>query len=176
MIRSVRHILSALVNEQLLNDEHLLTFICECERIINSRPLTYISSDSGDPEVITPNSLLLLQASHSLPPGVFQKDATYPIRRWKQVQYLANIFWKRWTKEYLPRLQSSQKWQRRHNNLKSGDVVLLNNETARGKWPVAVVETPITSHDGLVRACKLRVSGGSTLTRPVTQMYMLESS
>jgi hypothetical protein len=40
LIRSTRTILRSLVQQQLLNDETLLTVMCEVERILNSRPLT----------------------------------------------------------------------------------------------------------------------------------------
>lgn len=38
LIRSIRTILKALVKEQLLNDEQLLTFMAETEKILNDRP------------------------------------------------------------------------------------------------------------------------------------------
>lgn len=49
-IRTVRKILSALVKEQTLNDEGLSTLLCEVEAIVNSRPLTTVSSDPKDLE------------------------------------------------------------------------------------------------------------------------------
>ena len=49
MVRSVRKILGALLKEQLVNDETLLTLLCEVERILNDRPLTPLSYHPVDP-------------------------------------------------------------------------------------------------------------------------------
>ena len=51
--------------------------MCEVERIMNSRPITTVSNDPNDNEPLTP----------------------------RQVQYLADIFWERWSREYLPLMQ-----------------------------------------------------------------------
>ena len=95
-IRTVRKILSALVKEQTLNDEGLSTLLCEVEAIVNSRPLTTVSSDPKDLEPLTPNHLLLLREQPSLPPGTFTDDDLYSRKRWRQIQYLADLFWRRW--------------------------------------------------------------------------------
>ena len=42
-IRTTRRILNVLLNEQALNDEGLLTFMCELEAVINGRPITKVS-------------------------------------------------------------------------------------------------------------------------------------
>ena len=37
-----------------------------------------------------------------MPPfGNFQRADVYLRKRWRRVQYLANLFWTRWRKEYL---------------------------------------------------------------------------
>ena len=47
-----------------------------------------------DLEALTPNHLLLLKTQPVLPPGLFVKEDLYIKRRWKQVQYMADLFWK----------------------------------------------------------------------------------
>lgn len=109
MIRSVRKILSITLKQQTLDEEGLHTLLCEAEAIINSRPITKASSDLNDPEALTPNHLLLLKTKPSLPPGLFDNQDLYTRRRWKQIQYMADMFWKRWTGEYLPQLRERHK-------------------------------------------------------------------
>lgn len=64
-IRTVRKILNSIVRQQSLDDEGLLTVMCEVESIINNRPLTLASDDPSDLDVLTPNHLLLLRAQPS---------------------------------------------------------------------------------------------------------------
>ena len=115
--------------------------MCEIESTINSRPLTFssddprfflfyffkINLDPRDLDVLTPNDLLLLRTSikSSPPPGIFVQEDLYARKRWRQMQYLAEVFWKRWSKEYLASLQPRQKWLTLEKNVQQGDVVLI---------------------------------------------------
>ena len=94
-IRTVRKVMRALLHEQTLDDESLHTLMCEIEAIINGRPITKVSDDPRDSEALTPNHLLLLRAGPLLPPGKFVKEDSYTRRRWRQVQYMADVFWRR---------------------------------------------------------------------------------
>ncbi|XP_059391451.1 uncharacterized protein LOC132124461 [Carassius carassius] len=98
-IRTVRRILNSLLKEQAVNNDCLLTIMCEVKSIINGRPLTTVSDDVNDLEPLTPNHLLLLKSQPNMPPGIFSKDDMYTRKRWKQVQYLVDLFWTRWTRE-----------------------------------------------------------------------------
>ena len=60
-IHSTRKILHALLQTHSTDDEGLITLMCEVESIMNGRPITTVSSDSKDPEPLTPNHLLLLR-------------------------------------------------------------------------------------------------------------------
>ena len=91
-IRTVRTLMLNLFNQQLLNDESLLTLMCNIESIINGRPITKLSDDPDDPLPLTPNHLLLQCSGQDLPPGRFVQEDTFR-RRWRQVQYLADQFW-----------------------------------------------------------------------------------
>ena len=94
MIRSVRTILDALLKEQLVNDETSSTLLYEVERMLNNRPLTSLSDNPNDREPLTPSKRLLLRSNSCLPPDVF-KSHDKCSKRWRQVQCLADSFWKR---------------------------------------------------------------------------------
>ncbi len=70
---------------------------------------------------------LLLRSGPTLPPGAFVNQDLYR-HRWRQVQYLADVFWCRWLKEYLPALQQRQKWLQPKRNLQVGDLVIILHE------------------------------------------------
>ena len=54
-IRTVRKLLLALLEQQTVDDEYLVTVFCEVESIMNSRPLTKVSDDPNDLEALTSN-------------------------------------------------------------------------------------------------------------------------
>ena len=169
-IRTVRKVMKALCKEQTLDDEGLLTLMCEVEAIVNGRPITKVSDDPRDPEALTPNHFLLLRSGPTVPPGVFVKGDMYSRRRWRQVQYLADVFWRRWLREYLPALQERQKWRSGRRNLMQNDVVLVVDESVpRSSWPLGrIIEVYPNKRDGFVRS--------SVLVRPVDKLVLLEAS
>ncbi|XP_055957902.1 uncharacterized protein LOC130013202 [Patella vulgata] len=176
-IRTIRKILYGILCEQFLrtaqSDEELITFLCEVEAVINSRPLTCVSSDSNDLEVITPNSLLMCHQNVLFPPGLFNERDVYSKRRWRQIQYLTDLFWKRWTDEYLHSLQRREKWLNPSRNIKVGDIALIVDSSApRGSWPMGIVEEVYPDKHGLVRSVKLRTKT-SILTRPIAKLCLI---
>ena len=157
-IRTTRKILRALLQTQTIDDESLTTLLCEVESIMNGRPLTTVSTDAHDLEALTPNHLLLLRSAPPMSPGLFREEDSLSRRRWKQVQFLADIFWKRWSKENLPLLQSRQKWTRQRRNLAVGDVVLVSAEnSARNSWPLGRIVEVFPDRKGLVRRARVKV-------------------
>ncbi|XP_078344112.1 uncharacterized protein LOC144629777 [Oculina patagonica] len=174
VIRSVRKILRVLLREQLVSGEALRTLIAEVQGILNSRPLTPVSDSPLDLEPLTPNHLLLLRSNMNVSPGVFVKDDLYCQRRWRQIQYLADVFWKRWLSEYLPTLQERQKWRKPSRNLAVGDLVLVADERVhRCQWPLGRIVEVHPGRDGLIRSAKVTTKS-STLTRPISKLCFLE--
>jgi len=174
MIRSVRKILSSIMKEQTLCDEVLMTLLCQVEATINSRPITAVSDDPNDLQPLTPNHLLLLRSSTSLPAGEFEQRETYR-KRWKQVQYLSDVFWRRWIHEYLPSLQCRLKWLEPKRNFKVDDVVIVIDESMpRNCWPLGRITDVFAGDDGLVRSVQVKTSA-NIVTRPVTKVCLLEA-
>uniref|UniRef100_A0A182PWI7 Uncharacterized protein n=1 Tax=Anopheles epiroticus TaxID=199890 RepID=A0A182PWI7_9DIPT len=60
-----------------LDDEGLLTLLGEAERMLNSRPLTYIPLDSEESEALTPNHCLLGNSCGSKP--LLEHDCMNPM-------------------------------------------------------------------------------------------------
>ena len=105
---------------------------------------------------------------------------------------MPNLFWRRWTREYLPNHQERQKWKGLKDNLKINDILLLMDENfPRGQWPLARVVEVVPSKDGLVRSTKVKTSSTvvtranrrrrgemktttTILTRPLTKLCRLE--
>ena len=120
------------------------------------------------------NKLLLLRTNQCLPCGVFSKQDCYARRWWRQVQYLATVFWKRWLREYLPMLQTRPKWNGNKIDVNPGDLVLVVEENLpRGQWPLGRVLHTCEGRDGVVRSCKIKCAH-TTKVRPLTKLCLLE--
>ena len=61
--------LDVVLQNQVLTDEVLLTAFAELEWLVNSRPLTEVSSDVDDLEALTPNHTIIGRGTVNLPPG-----------------------------------------------------------------------------------------------------------
>ena len=117
------------------------------EVILNSRLLTHNSDSLLDEQPLTPTHLLHLLLCPVLPPGVFDKDDLSCRGAWRQAQYLANLFWCRWTSEYLPTLLERKKWNTPRRNLAISYVILASNTDlikAAGVLPCS-----ISDHDSV---------------------------
>ena len=174
-IRTVRRVLAGLTREQVLSDEALRTLLTLAEGIINDRPLTPSSDDPEDLQALTPNHLLILRAA-SLPGRDFGPDLPGVRQRWRQVLYLADLFWTRWKREYLPTLRERTKWHGADRNVKEGDIVLLlDKQQDRALWPLARVTRTFPGSDGLVRTAEVKTATGCYV-RPVQRLCMLEEA
>ncbi len=154
----------------------VFTQSCDAEVILNDRPITKLSDDPMDLEALTPNHILLLKGKPSLSPGLFDVHDLYIKRRWKQVQYIPDLFWKRWVKEYLPLLQERKKWNKVKNSLKRGDIVAIMDSMApSGSWPLGRVLETFPDKKGLVRSVRLQTKT-NVIDRPVAKLCFLHKS
>ena len=172
-IRTVRKVLAGLCTEQIMTEESLPTFLCLAENIINNRPITTVSMDPSDLEPLTPNHLLLGRAD-DMPPGAFgtlNEVEMYARKRYRQINYLADLFWRRWVKEYLPELHRRTKWQVQTRGLHKGDVVLVvDTSLPRNKWSLGRV---IEETEGDKRSARIRTKRGD-IVRPLAKLCLLE--
>ena len=111
----------------------------------------------------------------NLSPGVFSNTDVYCKRRWRQIQYLVQQFWVRWSREYLQTLQVRQKWLTKKSNLKVRYIVLIcDRNLPRGKWALGrVIETFPDKHDN-VRQALIKTST-TELKRPITKLCHIVS-
>lgn len=162
-----------------LTHETLSTFMAEVTAIMNARPIVPVSSDPDTPMVLTP-AMLLTQKMNSLsaPSGTISTTQVHA-KQWKQVQCLADTFWKRWKREYLSNLQRHRKWTEDRPNVKVGDVVLLkDSQEGRNEWPVGLIVNALPSRDGKVRKVEVKTVKNETARiylRPITDIIVLIS-
>ncbi|XP_037617248.1 uncharacterized protein LOC119483204 [Sebastes umbrosus] len=178
MIGVARRILDSMFQQRntRLTHEVLCTLMAEVTAIMNARPLIPVSADPEEPFILSPSMLVTQKSGVPPPPGDFSDKDLYT-KQWKQVQALANQFWTRWSREYLPSLQLRQKWTVPHRNLQVGDLVLLRDkQMARNYWPKAKIIATFPGKDGHVRKVEVKtVDQGNvkTFLRPIAETVLL---
>ena len=174
LLRSAKTVLKVILGTQVVTEPVLQTLFTEVERVLNGWALTANSDDPNDLQPLTPAHFLMKRKPICLPPGVFEKADQY-MRKWKRVQFLAVLFWKRWVREYLPTLQIRGKWRRALPNLKPNALVLLVDEnTPRGHWNLGCVLEVYPGPDGMVCTVKVKTKD-SVFIRPIQKLYLLEN-
>ena len=193
MVRSTKRCLKKLIGRSHISLDELTTALAEIEAVLNSRLLSYISSEDLD-EPVTPSHLIVGRRLLSLPDNLdylcdlddeeFTLDKNQVTSRVRHLNNLLNHFWKRWRTEYLSCLrevhsQLSRKTQGDSSVIAVGDVVIVKDEQLpRGHWKLGVVQKVLTGRDGLTRAAVVKVAGSNrqqpTLKRPIQLLYPLE--
>ncbi len=180
MINTARHILDALLLKTSLSrltHEVLTTLMSEVMAIMNARPVLPISSDTDTLEVLSP-SMLLTQNASTVPAllGDFDMKDLYK-KEWRQVQYLADAFWKAWRRDYLVTLQVRRKWTAEKRDLQEGDVVLLKDSNVKhNEWPIGLIVKTIPSSDNRVRKVEVKIikeGSAKVYLRPISEVVLL---
>ena len=129
----------------------LQTYISNTTRLVNDRPMTPLSEDPRDYSAISPSSLLTPAFHPSTSVGK-PHDRDELRRDYRFNVALAENFWHRWMKFYLPLLQRRKKWFKAVTNLQVGQMVLVGEPTKlRNAGNICWVE--------LVRFCLKFVEG-----------------
>ena len=143
------------------------------ESLLNSRPLTYQSSDPRDDVPLTPNHFLHGQMGGQFAPESVETTPLYPRQRWRKVQDIISRVWRRWFKECFPALNSCPKWTSEFRDLEVGDIVLvIQPDTPRGRWPLGPISEVYPGRDGHTRVAKV-ACGVKTVLRPINKLIPL---
>jgi hypothetical protein len=158
------------LNNSKVTYDELLTIVTEVEAILNSRPISYVSSEDIE-EPLTPSHLLCGRRLLSLPNNVNDNDEKDPywqpnkseiVRKGVHLEKLIEHFWKRWRNEYLLELRESHllriKSSPQRKVVSVEDVVVIRDDTPRVSWKKGRVEELITGKDDQVRGAAVKIS------------------
>ena len=190
MVKSAKRCLKKTIGRAVLTYDELLTAVTEVEMILNSRPLSYVSSDDVE-EPLTPSHLLIGKRVLSLPDALpcdgdsdTETPPMCPNKRMRHLNRILDHFWKRWKTEYLLELRECHRYSTTGNKgegepISVGDIVSVHEEKRpRGLWRLAKVETIFRGSDGQARSALVRVHSSGMrsklLRRPLKCLYPLE--
>ncbi|KAG1661544.1 DNA damage-binding protein 1 [Nymphon striatum] len=189
LIRTIKVCLNKTIGRSKLSYFDMLTVISDIGHVINSRPLTYINSDSNDKlKPLTPNDFIKPYANSSLifnldsPPDIFDLNTDeneknlVSVLEQRDNYYLQ--FKREWYEHYLLSLREkigSPSKLSSNNDISAGDVVLIKipNKT-RPYWLLGRVLRIVIGHDNRVRSVFLKRSDGRRAHHSIVHLYPLE--
>jgi hypothetical protein len=173
MVRSIKTVLYVCLKEKSPKEEVLRNLLIEAESIVNSRPLTYQPIDPEIGEAITPNHILRMSGKIVSSPGKFDSKEICT-KLWRHSQQLAEEFWRRFIREYLPDLTKRTKWYVDQKPVEEGDVVIIVDEDApRNVWEKGIVTALHAGPDGKVRTATVRTAS-RVRRRPVAKLAVMD--
>ncbi|XP_060575018.1 uncharacterized protein LOC132732552 [Ruditapes philippinarum] len=146
LIGLTKSTIKKVLGRSFISYESLQTIVTEIEGIMNDRLLTYVTSDIGDPDPLTPAHLLYGRRITSLPydgntpepQNVTMSDVT---KRARMQAQLISHYRLRWSHKYLTSLR--QYHETTGNNTQTvqvGDVVQIYDESPRTQWKLGVIQ------------------------------------
>ena len=155
LIRITKYTHKKTLGRSLVNLDELNTIVIKIESVINDRPITYISTDIGEFDPLSPFMLMYGRPITSLPhQSISQEELDNPDngvdrtvfqKRSKRLDQLFEQCWLRWRDECLPSLrevhmQQAKKIGQSVNHIEVGDVVLVHSDNnKRVLWSLAIV-------------------------------------
>lgn len=162
-VKSMKFHLYRIVGNVPLTFEKIYTVLTQIEAILNSRPLTPLSSDPNDFMALTPAHFLIGQPMLEIPEYDLQKEKSNRLSQWQQLSQLKQHFWSRWSKEYLPLLQQRVKWQESKFQMKENDLVIIQDDNKKSlDWPLGRIIKINFSKDNVARSAIIRTANGIT--------------
>lgn len=162
-VKSTKHHLRRLLHTTNFTFEELNTCLAQIEAILNSRPLTPLSSDPHDLTALTPAHFLIGRSLVSIPqPQMPEETNISRLDRFKRVELIKQHFWTRFSLEYVALLQQKVKWQSSKKELKIGSLVLIKD---RGLppllWSLGRIVNVYPGTDNVTRVAEIKSRSGT---------------
>ncbi|XP_076384323.1 uncharacterized protein LOC143262574 [Megalopta genalis] len=158
-VKSFKYHLKRVAGNELFTFENFNTLITEIEAILNSRPLSPISSDANDLLASIPGHFLIGDSLTSLRERDFRVTPSNRLSSWQQIQKIKQHFWNWWRREYLNELTCRHKWATGSHPIKEGTIVLLREDnTPSLQWPLGKVVKIHPGSNGIIRAATVKTA------------------
>ncbi|GFV77765.1 integrase catalytic domain-containing protein [Trichonephila clavipes] len=143
LVRTVKELLKRTLGKAIFTYAELLTILCECEKVVTSHPLTYLSEDMQDLTPITPARFLFEI------PTADTKDLDV-----RDANHFRKIL----------------RFRAKSSNIQVGDIVLIGDDwKKRLQLPLARVIDLIPGKDGLVQQTDSSVNCSNPDTLKATE-------
>ncbi|GFT55999.1 integrase catalytic domain-containing protein [Trichonephila clavipes] len=159
-----KELLKRTLGRSVLKYDELYTVLCDCESIINCRPLTYVSENPEELIPLTP-SMFLISNKNSNIEDIEELNSNSLNKRIKYRSKLLKDLRQRFRNEYLSQLIQ------KHNEKESrdpqiGEVVLVGDDNKKRLfWALAKIIELIPGRDGKIRTVRLKTQHGKNVAK-----------
>ncbi|KAJ0169350.1 hypothetical protein K1T71_015234 [Dendrolimus kikuchii] len=168
-VKSAKYHMKRVVGNASLCFEDLATLFIQIEAILNSRPLSPLSSDPADLNPLTPGHFLVGRPLMSVPfPAPELAKPNY-----QAIEKIRKEFWRRWRKEFLAELQQRSKWKLSTPEPCIGDMVIIKEENSPPqRWRLGRITKLHSGTDGITRVVDVYTAKG-TIRRAIHNIVRL---
>lgn len=161
-VKSCKFHIRRVVGNANLTYEELSTVLAQVEAVLNSRPMSPMSTDPNDLLPLSPAHFLIGRPLTAPAHQDLTAKATLYLTRFDRVEQMRQDFWKRWSKEYITELQRSTKWQTNKGTLTPNTLVLIKEDNAPPmKWHLGRVLQTFAGKDGISRVASIKTATGN---------------
>ena len=151
--------------------------LTQVEGIVNYRPITRVSADPRDMEALSPMQIwcpgvTITTSANVLPPGPVEGEVLR--KAFQRARAKVDAFWKAWSRDYLSTLRDRKKWNNTREDIKVGQLVMLEDESKhREGWKLGRVVT-VTGDETHGRTVEVWTGKKKVFKRDVTKVVPLE--
>ena len=181
LVRTVKSALKKSIVSNPLNYIEMVTLFTEIEAVVNSRPLTEVSSDPRDVQALTPSHFLLGKTFNEQFPVSLDENATLSSPKDLFTAYSVRnaslkLFWDAWLHQYIRNLPPLSAATKVEKPIIVGTLVLVRDGSKnRSHWPIARIIKTYPGRDKIVRAVDILLTNGTVLKRSVDNLVRLET-
>jgi hypothetical protein len=135
----MKHDMRRVIANQALTFEEMTTALTQIEACLNSRPLTPLSNDPDDVQILTSGHFLIRTSLLDAPDQDVLGIKFNCLTHWQLVQQMVQRHWKIWSRNYVLLLQQWPKWKMQFPNIQISDVVIIKEDVPPLVWKVGVV-------------------------------------
>ncbi|CAK5070815.1 unnamed protein product [Meloidogyne enterolobii] len=189
LIGLVKKAIQRTIGRRILDYDDLCAFLSEVEASVNSRPITWVSDLPGAPLPLTPKDLIQNSGPNDL--GVITCELDCDDEKlsgpeqlaaiWKAYREAADVFWDRWSQEYILAIRERAGWNHKAPKSQSkflpsiGQIVLVEMDLRpRNLWPLAKI-VKLNGSTNEIRSVDLLIGDGKIITRPISRLCPLET-
>lgn len=172
-VKSVKYHLVRVLGQMSLYRAELETVLATVEAILNSRPLVPVTPNPEDGSPLTPGHFLIGGPIKTLPEPYLADFSLNHLERYKRIIAAKQLFWKKWSHDYVHTLMNRYKWNEEKSNLQTDDYVLLVDKNTKPlTWNWGKVVSVQQAADGKVRSATVKTTNG-TYKRGITELCPL---